>query len=211
MKLAYSLLSVKAFNEDQWTLEGIATTPTPDRVDDVVEPKGAQFTLPVPFLWQHDKQQPIGQVTDAVVTDAGIQVKVQLTKPDQVESEELKKRLQTAWDSIKTGLVRGLSIGFRGLEVADIQGTWGYKFIKWDWYELSAVTIPANQEATITGIKSLCHPEPKDQAQNIGNDKEKSLPCTPPHSTNSAAPVPKVGGVKLLETPKFKSTGVKFV
>lgn len=209
MKLAYSLLNVKAFNEDQWTLEGIATTPTPDRVDDVVEPKGAQFTLPVPFLWQHDKQQPIGQVTDAVVTDAGIQVKVQLTKPDQVESEELKKRLQLAWDSIKTGLVRGFSIGFVPIEIADIQGTWGYRFIKWDWSELSAVTIPANQEATITGIKSLCNSsKPKTQPES---QQEKSLLYTPPIPTNSAAPVPKVGGVKLLETPKFKSTGVKLV
>lgn len=209
MKLAYSLLEVKSVNEEEWKLEGIATTPTPDRVDDVVEPKGAQFTLPVPFLWQHDKRQPIGNVTEAQVTDDGINVVIQLVKPDEVESEELKKRLQEAWDSIKTGLVRGLSIGFRGLEVADIQGTWGYKFIKWDWYELSAVTIPANQEATITGIKTLCqanHPHQQNTTQ-----QEKTLPCNPPSLINSAAPVPKLGGVKLLETPKFKSTGVKFV
>ncbi|WP_151815090.1 HK97 family phage prohead protease [Acinetobacter soli] len=208
MKLAYSLLNVKSVDDEQWTLEGIATTPAPDRVDDVVEPMGAQFTLPVPFLWQHDKKQPIGHVIDAVVGESGIQVKIQLTKPDQVESDELKQRLQTAWDSIKTGLVRGLSIGFRGIEVADIQGTWGYKFIKWDWYELSAVTIPANQEATITGIKSLCHP---DQKTKSSNDKEQSLPCTPPVSKTSAAPVPKLGGVKLFCTPKSKSTGVKLV
>ena len=208
MKLAYSLLEVKSVNDEEWKLEGIATTPTPDRVDDVVEPKGAQFTLPVPFLWQHDKRQPIGNVTEAQVTDEGIKVVIQLVKPDEVESDELKKRLQEAWDSIKTGLVRGLSIGFRGLEVADIQGTWGYKFIKWDWYELSAVTIPANQEATITGIKTLCHPD-QTTKQNT-EQQEKSLPCKPPQSTNSATPVPKLGGVKLLETPKFKSTGVKF-
>lgn len=208
MKLAYSLLEVKSVNDDEWKLEGIATTPTPDRVDDVVEPKGAQFTLPVPFLWQHDKRQPIGNVTEAQVTDDGIKVVIQLVKPDDVESDELKKRLQEAWDSIKTGLVRGLSIGFRGLEMADIQGTWGYKFIKWDWYELSAVTIPANQEATITGIKSLCHPE---QKQISDSDKEKSLPCKSPVSQQPAAPVPKLGGVKLLDSPKFKSTGVKLV
>lgn len=208
MKQAYSLLEIKAVDEEQWVLEGIATTPTPDRVDDVVEPKGAQFTLPVPFLWQHDKRQPIGQVVEANVTDAGIQVKIQMTKPDQVESETLKARLQEAWDSIKTGLVRGLSIGFRGLEMADIQGTWGYKFIKWDWYELSAVTIPANQEATITGIKSLCQKNKTDSTQA---PQEKSLLCKPPSLTNPAAPVPKVGGVKLLDTPKFKSTGVKLI
>lgn len=208
MKLAYSLLNIKSFDEDQWIFEGIATTPTPDRVDDVVEPKGAEFTLPVIFLWQHNKNDPVGHVIDANVTDEGIYVKIKLVKPDEVESLELKALLQKAFDSIKTGLVRGLSIGFRGIEVADIQGTWGYKFIRWDWYELSAVTIPANQEATITGIKSLCHP---DQKTKSSNDKEQSLPCTPPVSKTSAAPVPKLGGVKLFDTPKSKSTGVKLV
>ncbi len=200
MKQAYSLLEIKSVDEEQWVLEGIATTPTPDRVDDVVEPKGAQFTLPVPFLWQHDKRQPIGQVIEADVTDVGIRVKIQLTKPDQVESETLKARLQEAWDSIKTGLVRGLSIGFRGLEMADIQGTWGYKFIKWDWYELSAVTIPANQEATITGIKSLCNKAPE---KTPTEPQQKTLPCVPPQSVH---PTSKHVVVKLFNE---KSQGVK--
>jgi len=204
MKLAYSLLEVKSVNDDEWKLEGIATTPTPDRVDDVVEPKGAQFTLPVPFLWQHDKRQPIGNVTEAQVTDDGIKVVIQLVKPDEVESEELKKRLQEAFDSIKTGLVRGLSIGFRGLEVADIQGTWGYKFIKWDWYELSAVTIPANQDATITGIKTLC--QSNQQNQSTQQQQEKTLPCVAPKSVQ---PESKHIVVKLAENSN--KTGVKLV
>jgi len=204
MKLAYSLLEVKAVDDAEWRLEGIATTPTPDRVDDVVEPKGAQFTLPVPFLWQHDKRQPIGNVTEAQVTDDGIKVVIQLVKPEEVQSEDLKKRLQEAWDSIKTGLVRGLSIGFRGLEVADIQGTWGYKFIKWDWYELSAVTIPANQEATITGIKTLCQADRPNQPNTL--QPEKSLPCKQPSSTQ---PESKHLVVKLADTTQ--SCGVKLV
>jgi hypothetical protein len=57
MKLAYSLLNIKSIDEEQWIIEGIATTPAPDRVDDIVEPKGAQFTLPVPFLWQHYREK----------------------------------------------------------------------------------------------------------------------------------------------------------
>ena len=64
----------------------------------------------------------IGNVTEAQVTDEGIKVVIQLVKPDEVESDELKKRLQEAWDSIKTGLVRGLSIGFRGLEAPERLG-----------------------------------------------------------------------------------------
>lgn len=203
MKLAYSLLEVKSIDEDDWTFEGIATTPTPDRVDDVVEPKGAEFTLPVPFLWQHDKRQPIGQVVEATVTDEGIAVKFKLTKPDEVKSEKLKERLQEAYDSIKTGLVRGLSIGFRGIEVADIQGTWGYKFIKWDWYELSAVTIPANQEATITSVKALS--QTNQSNQQGGQQQEKSVACKPPSVRSESKHLV----VKLTDTSK--SSGVKLV
>lgn len=206
MKLAYSLLNIKSVDEEQRTLEGIATTPSPDRVDDIVEPKGAQFTLPVPFLWQHHRDEPIGQVVEASVTDEGILVKVQLVKPADVESEDLKKRLQTAWDEIKTGLVRGLSIGFGAIEYAEIAGTWGIRYTKWDWRELSAVTIPANQEATITGVKSVCQKQQKEPEKN--NGKEKSLPCTKPEINQSNTP--KVGGVKLFDVSEPKSTGVKF-
>jgi hypothetical protein len=52
-------------------------------------------------------------------------------------------------------LVRGLSIGFQPLEHARIEGTYGYRFMKWLWLELSAVTIPANADASIQTIKSL--------------------------------------------------------
>lgn len=201
MKQAYSLLNIKAFDEEKWTLEGIATTPSPDRVDDIVEPKGAVFTLPVPFLWQHYRDQPIGQVIEATITDAGILVKIQLVKPDEVESEVLKKRLQEAWDSIKTGLVRGLSIGFRSIEYAEISGTWGYRYIKWDWYELSAVTIPANVEATITGVKS--HYQSGQHQSKSTPDTEKSLPCVQPQSVTT---VQKTAVVKLFNQ---KSQGVK--
>ena len=31
----------------------------------------------------------------------------------------------------------------------------GIDFSEWDWFELSAVTIPANADATITTIKSI--------------------------------------------------------
>src|SRR5690606_40870628 len=95
LKRAYSLLEVKAFDEEKRELTGIATTPTADRYGDVVEPKGAQFDLPIPFLWQHDASQPIGHVTKAKVTNAGIDVTVKLAKTD--EPGTLKERLDEAW------------------------------------------------------------------------------------------------------------------
>lgn len=153
---AYSLLTVKSVDEDARIITGIATTPETDRMGDIVEPKGAQFKLPIPLLWQHDSSRPIGHVTAARVTADGIEVTAKILRLD--EPGVLKDRLDEAWQSIKAGLVRGLSIGFKSIESARIEGTYGYRFLKWLWLELSAVTIPANGEATITAIKSLDAP-----------------------------------------------------
>lgn len=151
MNRAHSLFEIKDLDEDKRVLTGIATTPEVDRMDDIVEPKGAVFKLPLPLLWQHRHDQPIGHVTQAKVKDSGIEVVAQVAKSDGA----LKQFLDSAWENIKLGLVRGLSIGFVPIESADIEGSWGRRFTKWEWYELSAVTIPANAEATIQTIKSI--------------------------------------------------------
>lgn len=157
LQRAYSLLQVKSAEQvdGKRVIKGIATTPSPDRMGDVVEPKGGQFKLPLPLLWQHDSTQPIGHVTDAKVTKNGIAVSIEVAQTD--EAGTLKDRLDEAWQSIKIGLVKGLSIGFRGLEdgVELIKGTNGLLFKSWEWLELSVVTIPANAEATIQTVKAL--------------------------------------------------------
>lgn len=153
MNRAYSLLEIKSVNDDAREIEGIATTPTVDVVGDIVEPKGAEFKLPIPLLWQHDSSQPIGHVVSARVTRDGIRVKARFVKVD--DEGTLKNRLDEAWQSVRAGLVRGLSIGFKGIETQRIQESFGTRFVKWLWLELSAVTIPANHEATITAIKSF--------------------------------------------------------
>lgn len=153
MNRAYSVLEVKGVDEEKRILTGIASTPSPDRMDDIVEPKGAVFKLPLPFLWQHRHDAPIGHVTKATVKASGIEVEITLAKVD--EPGLLKDRVDEAWQSIKLGLVRGLSIGFAPIESANIDGSWGRRFLKWDWLELSAVTVAANQEATIQTIKSI--------------------------------------------------------
>ena len=143
---AYSVLEIKAVDDDAREIRGIATTPAPDRVQDVVVPEGAKFALPLPLLWQHDASQPIGHVTEATVTAKGIEVVAKIAKGVDAE-------IDRAWNRIKAGLVRGLSIGFRGLESEEIPGSWGRKFTSWEWMELSAVTIPANAEASILAVK----------------------------------------------------------
>lgn len=158
MQRAYSTLEIKATTDagGKRRFSGTASTPSTDRMGDVIEPKGAQFKLPIPLLWQHDSRDPIGWVTAAKATDNGIEVECELADmPDAPDDDELKKRLLKAWQMLKSKLVRGLSIGFNSIESARIDGTYGLRFMKWDWLELSAVTIPANMDCTIHTIKSV--------------------------------------------------------
>ena len=172
MKKAYSLLQVKSFDAEQRIIKGIASTPSPDRSDDIVDPQGAKFALPIPFLWQHTHSQPIGEVTEAVVTDKGIEVTVQIAKIE--EEGKLKDRIDEAWQSIKSGLVKGLSIGFRGITVEDIPRSWGLHFKEWEWFELSAVTVPANAEASITEIKTISKSFEQQEKSALGDELPKT-------------------------------------
>ncbi len=149
---AYSFITIKSVNEADRILEGIASTPTPDRMGDIVNPMGAQFSLPLPFLWQHDHASPIGHVVEAKATKDGITFRAQLAQT--VEPGALKDLLDFAWQSIKMKLVAAVSIGFRPLKYAFLADG-GIEFDSWEWYELSAVTVPAQAEATITSIKSI--------------------------------------------------------
>jgi HK97 family phage prohead protease len=169
MNRAYSLLEIKRVDEDAREIVGWATTPSADRMNDVVDPEGAKYTLPLPLLWQHNAGDPIGHVTHAKVSKAGIEITARIAKG--VTSE-----IDRAWSLIKAGLVTGLSIGFTATEHEFIKETKGIRFKKWTWLELSAVTIPANQTATITTIRSI------DTAQR-------------------AASGPKAGGVVHLNPP----------
>ncbi len=166
---AVSLLKVKSVNEETREITGIATTPTPDRYGDIVMPEGAEFQLPIPLLWQHDHQAPIGEVTSAKVTPEGIEIKAQLVKADA--PSQLAARLEEAWQSIRLGLVKGLSIGFCPIEYAYIDEG-GIRFTKWEWYELSVVTVPANAEGTIQAVKSI--DEKLRAASGIGQNDSKN-------------------------------------
>ena len=151
---AYSSIDIKADDETagKRLFKGIASTPSTDRAGDIVEPKGAEFQLPIPLLWQHIASQPIGWVTSATVKDTGIEVVVEAASIS--EPGKLKDRLDEAWQSLKAKLVRGLSIGFKAIESSRIEDSYSYRYIKWQWLELSAVTIPANADCSITAIKS---------------------------------------------------------
>lgn len=152
---AYSVLHVKAMDEDDDAriIRGVATDPSPDRVGDIVEPLGVKFANPMPLLWQHRSDMPVGTVKFDKPTKSGITFEARFAKAEK--SETLKSRIEEAWESVKLGLVSAVSIGFRSLEHAYIKETGGIHFLKSEVYELSLVTIPAQSAAVITAIKNL--------------------------------------------------------
>lgn len=151
MDRAYSLLNIKAVNEDERVIEGVATHVETDRVGDVVIPRGAKYKLPLVMLFQHDHSKPIGHVTSARVTSEGINITAKVAKiPDP---GPLQDAVNYAWSAIKNGLTRGLSIGFRAIKSAHIET--GMRFDEWEWLELSTVSVPAHQNATITAVKAF--------------------------------------------------------
>lgn len=150
MEKAYSTLTLKTVDKEKRIIKGVASTIAPDRAMDVVEPHGIIFDLPIAFLWQHDHAKPIGNVVSANRTSKGLEIEVQIANIKEAGS--LKDQVEHAWSAIKEGLVRGLSIGFRPLEY-DIRTGGGIHYTAIEVFEISAVTIPCNAQATITDIK----------------------------------------------------------
>jgi len=149
---AYSLLEVKAIDDDKREISGVATTPEPDRSGDIVEPSGAKFAPTVPLLWQHRHDMPIGEARLSAPSKLGI--KFVATVARIAEDGPLKDMVDMAWQAIKAKLVKGVSIGFRSI-AHDYMSEGGIRFREYEIIELSAVTIPANAQATIQTIKSL--------------------------------------------------------
>ncbi len=149
---AYSVLEIKAVSDDERRIEGIATTPSTDRMGDVIEPLGARFASELPLLWQHDHASPVGHVKFGKPTAKGIPFTASIAKI--AEEGELKALVDKAWQSVKARLVRAVSIGFRPIEYALMEGG-GVRFLETEILELSLVTVPANSDCTITQIRSI--------------------------------------------------------
>ena len=190
MNRAYSFLEVKAVTEETRTITGMATTPSVDRVGDVVESLGVTYKNPLPLLWQHEHDKPIGLVEFGKPTAKGVPFTATLPKIE--EPGALQDRIEEAWQSIKAGLVRAVSIGFRSLESEQIAGSWGTRYIRTEVYELSAVTIPAQSEATIQTIKSF----------DIGLPAAQGKKETPVVRLNKPAGASATVTKKLPVTPK---------
>lgn len=153
---AYAVLDIKALDDDRRIITGLASTPTPDRRGDVLEPLGATFANPLPLLLHHDRERPVGRVT-LTASARGISFSAQL--PEIMTPGLVRDRVNEAWDSIKAGLITGVSIGYRALEHGvKMLPSGGAHLLRTEICELSLVTVPANIETTIQTIKSFDAP-----------------------------------------------------
>lgn len=162
---AHAVLHVKGVDAEARTITGIATTPTPDRQGHIFEPLGASFTNPLPLLLHHDTKLPIGRVTLQRATAAGIAFTA--TLPSIAEAGPLKNRVDEAWQSIKAGILMGVSVGFRILDAMPSRKGDTLNLTKTEICELSLVTVPANMECTIRTVKSLDAPHLAAMGQTI--------------------------------------------
>jgi hypothetical protein len=154
MVRAYSRLEIKGISEEQRSISGIATTPTVDRIGDIVEPLGAKFAVPLALCLDHKHEQQVGHVEFLNPTKSGIPFRASIVKFD--EPGEVKNLVDKAWHLVKTKLRSFVSIGFRPFENAvEFMENGGLRFKEWEFLELSLVSIPANMEAVIYEAKSL--------------------------------------------------------
>ncbi|HWA18966.1 MAG TPA: HK97 family phage prohead protease [Devosia sp.] len=106
---------------------------------------------PLPILWQHRNDSPIG-VYDKVTEDSkGLHVKGRLLVKDVALAAE-------AHALMKAGAVTGLSIGYWTRESSFDEKTGIRTLTRLDLEEVSLVTFPANDEARVDAVKlKLAH------------------------------------------------------
>lgn len=148
----FATCELKALNDtEEGVFEGYASTfGNIDSTNDIIA-QGA-FTKSLmerepKVLWQHDMRKPVGKVLEAREDAKGLYVKVKLATKTSLGAD--------AYEYMKAGVIDRLSIGFR-TKFAEYDSENDIRTIKEvELFEFSLVTIPANDMAEVTGVKSV--------------------------------------------------------
>ncbi|MBB5046160.1 HK97 family phage prohead protease [Rhodopseudomonas rhenobacensis] len=119
----------------------------PDRVGDMIE-KGAfaSAAVPIPMLFGHDANDPVGAWDVATEKADGLHLKGRLLVDDLPRAREVRAL-------VKAGAVRGVSIGFVTRKARARAGG-GRTISQLELLEASLVAIPMHPGARITSAKS---------------------------------------------------------
>ena len=132
-------------------IKGYASTNATDRAGDVVEHDAwtkngglDNFKGNPIILFNHDYNKPIGRATSLEVSDKGLELGARISK----SAGDIK-------DLIKDGVLGAFSVGFRVKDADYIDETDGYKIKDAELFEVSVVSVPANQTAMFSIAKSF--------------------------------------------------------
>lgn len=141
-------IETKIQSDDAGALSGIAWKfGQADRLGDMIEPgafKGAK--LPLPMLFGHDFNDPVGTWDTAVEKADGFHITGKLLVDDVARAREVRAL-------VRSGAVRGLSIGFITKKAKTRQGG-GRTITHLELLEASLVTIGMHPGARVTSAKS---------------------------------------------------------
>lgn len=173
-KNIFQNLEVKA-KKDRGIIEGYASTYDLDLGGDRIIPGAfienlpAFFKNPV-FLFSHKLEYILGKWVKADETENGLFVIGEINLKTQLGREK--------YELIKAGDLKGLSIGYEIIESEPDKVTGVQLLKKLRLWEISAVGIPMNQEAWITGTKILIpgadmkKEEPKEKEFKLAHDNK---------------------------------------
>lgn len=154
----FLIKKAKVDNEER-TFTAVLTSNALDRDFEILLPDGINkseyMNNPVILLSHNQKELPIGKVKSIRKQGDNLIAKGVIAEGVRVADE--------AWQLIKNGFLKGISIGFSILEQRNPTPQDIKRFgkdirrviSKYKLLEISVVSIPANQEALITGVKSL--------------------------------------------------------
>jgi uncharacterized protein len=155
-KTSAPICEIKSLDDESGEVVGYGSTfgGEPDSYGDIIAPGAykssleahkSKGTMPKMF-WQHDQSQPIGRWLEASEDGKGLLLRGRLNMDVQKGRE--------AHALLKAGDIDGLSIGYRIQEyTADEKaGTWTLE--KLDLFEVSVVSMPANETATVASVKA---------------------------------------------------------
>ncbi|WP_029042573.1 HK97 family phage prohead protease [Cucumibacter marinus] len=141
-------VETKIIADDNGSISGLAWPfGAPDRMGDMIDPGAFKGTkTPLPILFGHDQNDPIGTWEKAEERKDGLHLEGRLLVEDLTRAREVRAL-------VRAGAVSGMSIGFRTLRSVTRSG--GGRTIKQlELLEASLVTIPMHPGARITSAKS---------------------------------------------------------
>jgi HK97 family phage prohead protease/HK97 family phage major capsid protein len=155
-KIFTIMSKVKTVSQNASTIKirGMASTKDIDRVGDIVEPdawtKGGlkNYTKNPIILFNHDYNKPIGKGTDFRVTKDGLEITAEISKADPYIAQ-----------LIEDGVLSTFSIGFKVKDADYMKDTGGLLIKDVELFEVSVVSVPANQAATFEVVKSYSQDE----------------------------------------------------